>query len=262
MAIIGIYYSITILVYLQKHPNFLHGNTTPPPCWRTAYATSPGGLASHAHQETIPKYTKLHNFWGVNIYVFKAKNKQSSGVPHSPTIIARNNRQSGPMTSIANPIMTPASWLRSSSTRRPYSNMFSEMSGGKSMNICIKIVSSSIQMGISMLLVYATSRALRSKTSRAQRSKHRSTSETFVQTVHPTSHLRKSRSHMLRSFNHSYTKGLSHHGPGMPPVNPNEVPRYTFFLTFLTALQVYYRYWFHENPWILSGDFTLCWTWP
>ena len=31
------------------------------------------------------------------------------------------------------PIMTPASWLRTSSTRRPYSNMFSEMSGGKCM---------------------------------------------------------------------------------------------------------------------------------
>jgi hypothetical protein len=67
--------------------------------------------------------------------------------------------------------MTPASWLRSSSTRRPYSNMFSEMSGGKSMNIRIKIVNSSIQMGISMLFMRQVGHCVRKQ--RAQRSKHR-----------------------------------------------------------------------------------------
>ena len=95
------------------------------------------------------------------------------------------------------PIMTPASWLRTSSTRRPYSNMFSEMSGGKCM--------------ISMLFMRQVRHCVRKQS--AQRSKHL---DSKWSKRHPTSHLRKSRSHMLRSFNHSYTKGLSHHSPGMP----------------------------------------------
>lgn len=122
--------------------------------------------------------------------------------------------------------MTPASWLRTSSTRRPYSNMFSEMSGGKSMNIHPHKNRKLIYTDGNFHVVYATSRALRSNTKGTafKTSRHPKRSKR-----HPTSLLRKSRSHMLRSFNHSYTKGLSHHSPGMSWPIQTRSPDILFF---------------------------------
>ena len=147
--------------------------------------------------------------------------------------------------------MTPASWLRTSSTRRPYSNMFSEMSGGKSMNIHPHKNRKLIYTDGNFHVVYATSRALRSNTKGTafKTSRHPKRSKR-----HPTSLLRKSRSHMLRSFNHSYTKGLSHHSPGMSWPIQTRSPDILFFDSPAGILQILI-------PWILSGDFTLCWTW-